>query len=104
MNIVLRALEFVFEHLPIILVLTVIIAAAITFATTPEAPKVKSHDAIDEEIRRERVEIHNTSLHYAELQRAWIQDNTPTPLNAARLEQLLATAFREGAKWQQRRP
>lgn len=54
---------------------------------------VKSHDAIDEEIRRERIELHNASLDYAELQ--GVADRHRVVM--------LAAAFRMGAQWQQRR-
>lgn len=59
-----------------------------------ERPEVKSHDAIAEEIRRERIELHNTSLAYADLQGE----------KDARAVMMLAAAFRSGAKWQQRQP
>jgi hypothetical protein len=79
-----------------VIVLAIIAAAiALTIWCSPhgDAPKVKSHDAIDEEIRRERLELHNTSLAYADLQGE----------KDARACMMLAAAFREGAKWQQRR-
>ena len=57
-------------------------------------PTVKSHDAIDEEIRRERLELHNASLDYAELQGAKDRHTVV----------MLAAAFRTGAQWQQRLP
>lgn len=99
-------LTAIYQMWPWILTIVIILFALAFMATAtgPETPKPKSHDAIDEEIRRERMELHNTSLHYGELQRGWVQDTGPTPLTGKRLEGLLATAFREGAKWQQRRP
>lgn len=73
-----------------------------------DAPKVKTHDAIDEEIRRERLELHNTSLAYSVLQRSQCRLIVahPVPLDDAAnaVEVMVSAAFREGAKWQQRRP
>lgn len=73
-----------------------------------KTPAVKTHDAIDEEIRRERLELHNTACVYGEIQRSEIrvnvQHNEPLDDAAQAIERMLVAAFREGAKWQQRRP
>lgn len=76
-----------------LLVCAVIVWSACHINKTPE-PKVKPIDAIDEEIRRERIELHNTSLDYAELQ--GVKDRHTVVM--------LAAAFRMGAQWQQKRP
>jgi hypothetical protein len=70
----------------------VILAFVRVTRAMPEPPKVKTHDAIDEEIRRERIELHNTSLAYADMQGE----------KDARVCAKLAAAFRSGAQWQQR--
>jgi hypothetical protein len=62
---------------------------------TPE-PKVKSIDMIDEEIRAERLQLHNTSRDYADLQLRNGLDSYPR----AFVDAMLSAAFRSGAKWQ----
>lgn len=83
----------------VILTVCALIAwAACAINKTPE-PKVKSHDAIDEEIRRERLELHNASRDYAELQlRNGIESYPKSFVDA-----MLSAAFRSGAKWQANR-
>lgn len=82
-----------------LLVCAVVCWSACHINKTP-APKVKTHDAIDEEIRRERIELHNTSRDYADLQlRNGIESYPKSFVDA-----MLSAAFRSGAKWQQQRP
>lgn len=87
----------------IILGTAVLIAALGLWALTSKrfaTPPVKTHDAIDDEIRRERIELHNTSRDYAELQlRNGIESYPKSFVDA-----MLSAAFRSGAKWQQQRP
>lgn len=72
--------------------------AACHINKTPE-PKVKPIDSIDEEIRRERLELHNASRDYAELQlRNGIESYPKSFVDA-----MLSAAFRSGAKWQANR-
>jgi hypothetical protein len=85
-----------------IVALIIVASIVLTIYCSPHgtAPEVKSHDAIDEEIRRERIELHNTSLDYAELQ----VKGAPDPLPHFLVAPMLSSAFKSGAKWQQRRP
>lgn len=70
-----------------------------------KTPEVKSHDAIAEELRRERLELYNTSLDYGALQIDPPIPGCKGPLyTAVRVREMCQAAFREGAKWQQRRP
>jgi hypothetical protein len=72
--------------------------AACAINKTPE-PKVKSLDMIDEEIRAERLALHNDSRTYAELQLRNGLDSYPRSF----VDAMLSAAFRQGAQWQQRR-
>jgi hypothetical protein len=79
------------------LVLLVVVIAAFIWGhklgpCANSLPRVPD-EVIGEEIRRERLELHNTSLAYADMQGE----------KDARAVMMLAAAFRQGAKWQQRR-
>ncbi len=70
------------------------------YVQPPKTPPIDTHDAIDDEIRRERIELHNTSRDYADLQlRNGIESYPKSFVDA-----MLSAAFRSGAKWQQQRP
>jgi hypothetical protein len=57
-------------------------------------PPIEPQESIAEAAARERLELHNASLDYAELQGPKDRHTVV----------MLAAAFRMGAKWQQRRP
>jgi hypothetical protein len=82
--------------------LAVVVALAFLAArlgTPGEEPEVKSNDAIDEEIRREKLELHNRACEYADSQLKGYEYPMPTPMVSA----MLVSAFKMGARWQQRR-
>lgn len=66
-------------------------------------PTPKPLDVIDDEIRAERLELHNASCDYGERNRGICEDHTPDESHAQSVEMMLAAAFRQGALWQQRR-
>src|SRR5688572_9512192 len=77
--------------------------AAVAINKTPE-PKVKPLDVIDEEIRREKLELYNTSLDYAALQFSPPTEGVRTTLyREQRVREMLSAAFRSGARWQANR-
>lgn len=84
----------------VVILVGVILLAIYCAPEAPEAPKVKSHDAIAEEIRAEKIELHNVSREYADLQLRNELESYP----AAFVDAMLSAAFRSGALWQQRRP
>jgi hypothetical protein len=87
------------------LLVVVIVVWVWTCRAIPKTPPVEPQEAIAEEARRERLELHNTALHYAELQMSPPVPGCNGPLyTAKRVQEMMASAFRSGAQWQQRRP
>jgi hypothetical protein len=96
----------VFTAIVFLIIVGAILAGLIALIiwSSPPAPVVKSHDAIAEELRRERLETYNTSLDYAAMQFSPLTEGVRATLyREQRVREMLAAAFRAGARWQQRR-
>ncbi len=77
-----------------------LIIVSFWFGLPRPAPKLKTNDAIDEEIRAEKIELENTARDYADLQTRPELESYP----ASFVNAMMVAAFRSGAQWQQRRP
>lgn len=87
----------------VIVLIAVIVLFVQLMRSIPKSSPLEPQDTIAEEIRREKRDRHNAARDYAEIQRGYVVHMLGATPAAKCVEEALATAFREGAKWQARR-